>query len=242
MDISRTHQGTPVKSDYFDINASYDLFKAAIKSTLSQIKNKTSTHCMIYGPALILLFIASLISVQRNIPIANITRSLAITGGHPLLGVISNIGAILWSSSAAFCCLSHGLLKKRKDLRGELEFVMFGGFISTILLFDDLLMLHEQIFPNYIGVSERVTFFLYGLLIVLYLIRFSKLILKTEFIYLVFALFFFALSVMIDLMPDSILPMHYLFEDGTKLLGIVSWASYQYSICFRQIETLTETA
>jgi hypothetical protein len=114
---------------------------------------------------------------------------------------------------------------------------MFGGFISLALLFDDLFMFHERICPRYFGVGQKVVFLFYGSMILLYLVKFRKIIMETDFVFILLAIFFFALSMAVDSVSESLLPWHHLFEDGSKYLGIVSWLGYQFSVCFQQVQS-----
>jgi hypothetical protein len=58
--------------------------------------------------------------------------------------------------------------------------------------------------------------------------KFYRLILKTDYFLLVIALFFFAISVALDLFPYSGIDP-YFYEDGAKLVGIVSWLVYFFN-------------
>ena len=112
-----------------------------------------------------------------------------------------------------------------------------------LLLVDDLFMLHERIFPNQLGIDEIIVFLFYGLLFLVYLLLFRKLILETDHIYLSLTVFFFALSLLVDLLvPETLTPMYHLFEDGPKFFGIVSWFAYQFSVCLTEVETAADNA
>lgn len=123
-------------------------------------------------------------------------------------------------------------IETRKKPHDVLGFVIFGGFINLILFLDDLFMLHERIFPGYFGVSEKIVFLFYGVLILFYFVTFRKVVMETDFGFASLAIFFFTLSTLIDALPESLLPWHHLFEDGFKFFGIVSWFGYQFSVCF----------
>ena len=194
--------------------------------------------CWLYMPAIFLILIVAIASYYLNIPISHFTRDpLAITGNHPFLGIISNVGAILWSFSVAICFFSYVLLKTSKESHDVLGFILFGGVISLVLLLDDLFMLHERIYPEYFWVSEKIVFVFYGVLILFYLVKFRRIIIETDFIFILLAVFFFALSILVDLLPESLLPWHHLFEDGPKFFGIVSWFGYQLSVCFQEVQS-----
>ncbi len=138
----------------------------------------------LYIPVVLGLLITVTISYKFNIPIAKFTRDpAAITHSHPLLGIISHIGVLLWCSSAAICFFSYTLIQKIHISRDALLFTLFGCIIIFILLVDDLFLLHERIYPRYFSISERVTIASYAIIFLLYIIRFQKLILETNFSY-----------------------------------------------------------
>lgn len=96
-----------------------------------------------------------------------------------------------------------------------------------MLLLDDLLLFHEEVFPRYFNVSQRLTIAGYALVTFLYLARFRTMILKTEYTVLLLALGFFGLSVTLDYLQYRMeLPWHRLFEEGFKLFGIANWLGY----------------
>jgi hypothetical protein len=72
----------------------------------------------------------------------------------------------------------------------------------------------------------------YGLLLLAYLWRFRKIVLNSHFVLLVLASLFFGFSVVVDRLPQTLIPGHHLFEDGSKLLGIVSWFAYYLVFCY----------
>ena len=196
----------------------------------------------LYIAAILLILIVVIASYFLNIPISQFTRDpLAITKGHPFLGIISNVGVILWSFSVAICFFSYVLLKTSKKPNNVSRFIIFGGFISLVLLLDDLFMLHDRIYPKYFGVGEKIVFLFYGTLILFYLVKFRKIIKKTDFIFILLATSFFGLSILVDRLPQSLLPWTHLFEDGPKFIGIVSWFSYQFSICLQEVQSVIYT-
>ena len=81
---------------------------------------------------------------------------------------------------------------------------MLGGLISLVLLLDDFFMFDEYIYPIYLGINEKAVLIVYGMLILFYLVNFRKIIRNTEFLFILLAVLFFALSVVVDLLPESL--------------------------------------
>ena len=108
--------------------------------------------------------------------------------------------------------------------------------MTVVLLLDDLFLFHEEVFPEYLHIPQKAVFAGYGIIILLYLISFRASILDTEFLILLFAFGFFGLSIIVDEILRSMIPQQHLFEDGAKLLGIVSWFAYFARVCVKQIK------
>lgn len=191
----------------------------------------------LYMPMLILVGMIVLVSRQYSISIADLMRDPSATTGHsPFIGTLSNLGVLFWCAAVAICLFSFALLQKTGS-RGEFSaFFLFGGLISLILLLDDLFLLHETVFPLYLNIPEKIVFLSYGLMILGYITRFRKLILKTDFTFLILAFGLFGLSIVIDLLD---LRISILFEDGSKLFGIVSWLGYFAITCFQVVKQIT---
>jgi hypothetical protein len=191
----------------------------------------------LYIPMLILVAMIVLVGHQLSIPLTYLTRDpSATTGDSPFIGALSNLGVLFWCASVAICFFSFTLLQKTGNIGGFSAFFGFGGLISLILLLDDLLLFHETVFPLYLNIPEKLVFLSYGLILLGYITRFRKLILKTDFIFLMFAFGLFGLSIFIDLLD---LRISILFEDGTKLFGIVSWFGYFARTCFQVVKQIT---
>lgn len=192
---------------------------------------------LIYTPIVILFVILKL---QNRIPVEYLTRDpLAIAKAPFYWGAISNLGILVWCGAVVISWFSFKILQNLNIYSEFSRFFLFSGAITSILLLDDLFLLHEELFPYYLKIPEKLVYLGYGMLISLYLVKFRKTILKTEFILLVLAFGFFGLSVFLDLLPiadwfgsDN----EYLLEDGTKMLGMVSWLAYFGRTCAEQIQ------
>ncbi|MBD2745023.1 hypothetical protein [Coleofasciculus sp. FACHB-1120] len=193
---------------------------------------------------LVVIFI--IINSQNVIPARYLTRDpLAIVVQPFYLGIISNLGILFWCSAAAICFFTFAVLRKDSEQRIPKLFLLFSGLVTSVLLFDDFFLLHEDAFPNYLFIPEKLVYLGYGIMLSLYLIGFRKVILKTEFIPLFLAIGWFALSVLVDSgkipQPSSlgggkVGEVTSLLEDGAKLLGIVSWFVYYTMVCIKQIK------
>lgn len=187
----------------------------------------------IYAPVLVLLVILKL---QNRISVQTLTRDVSAVANAPFYsGAISNLGVLVWGAAVAITWFSFSLLREIGVNKEFSRFFLFSSGLTSILLLDDLFLVHEQVFPKYLNVPEKLVFVGYGIIILLYLVKFRKTILKTDFLLLILAFGFFGLSVVIDLLPivESRLGIEdqFLLEDGFKLLGILSWLTYYAKAC-----------
>ncbi len=187
----------------------------------------------LFGIVIAVFLIAVLLCISLDVPFGNFTRdpSAINSSSKFYYGFISNLGMLFWSFSASICFFSYSLIKEKDDFTSTTikikSFFLWSGTISLILLLDDLFLLHEIIFPWAFGLNEKIVFSLYGLMILTFLLKHQKLILaSTKYFYLILSLTFFGLSIIFDLTPSFSEKWHFLFEDGPKFIGIVSWFGF----------------
>jgi len=179
-----------------------------------------------YLPAFLLLCGLVAIRLRFGILIEDMTRDpVSVIGAPFYVGAVSNFGMVLWGASAGFCFLGYALLHGVPDKRDLRLFLLFSGMITCVLMLDDMLLFHEEIYPKYIAIPQRVTYGAYGIAVLAYLVRFRGAIARTPYLLALLAAVFLGLSATIDQLPFE-LRGHYLFEDGCKLMGIVSWLMY----------------
>jgi hypothetical protein len=192
----------------------------------------------LYLPATACLLITAFVSHFGDIPIANLTRDpAAVTESSPLHGILSNIGALLWCAAASICYFSCRLIRAEAGGKQVFWFLFYGATLTVILLLDDFFMLHDWVFPEYLDIYEKKIFAVYSVLLLAYVTKFRRVILETNYLLLLAALVFFAFSIVTDRLPQTVLPMHHIFEDGTKFLGIVSWLGYFSSVSYISVSS-----
>ena len=206
----------------------------------NQIRNPLTLQILSYLLALFILAAITLSSVYMDIPIYKFMRDpSAITNASPFIGIISNFGVLLWCTSAAICLFSWIILSHRLYETEFSNFILCSGLMTVLLLIDDFFRLHEYIFPKFLGLPEKIVIMGYGTLVIIGFINFRKCILKTKFLILLVAIGFFGLSLGVDLFQKYIEQLvgqwRILFEDGFKLLGIISWLGYFLRSCYIEV-------
>jgi hypothetical protein len=145
-------------------------------------------------------------------------------------GIMANLGILLWAAAASICLFISIFLAPLVGKAWKDFFLVFGS-LTLLLLLDDLLRIHDEIFPVYLGIKGDVIGIGYFLLTLLCLLRYRKLIFQYPYTFLLMSLGFFAVSVAIDVAPPvlkerfSVADVLFL-EDSAKLLGIANWLAY----------------
>ncbi len=161
----------------------------------------------------------------RDVPFGNLTRDAVSVLEAPIYtGFLSQMGILFWSAAATICFFVF--LSQCKDTSNPepRNFFFLSGLLTTLLGLDDGFLFHEVVFPRF-GIPEKVAYLSYMIFMLYVLIRFLPFIVRTNYILLMFALSFFAVSVALDVF-DGMGFDKYLMEDGSKFFGIVSWFGY----------------
>ena len=181
----------------------------------------------------IILFVANLFEVNFS----DLVKDPAtVTDTHPFVGMISNLGIILFAIAAAYSFFSYYLLRHSHLHKKSKQFLLVLGLFTTILTLDDLFLIHEYSFI--LGVSEKYIYLLYALLSIAFFLSFNKEILNIHKNYFFLAIVFFAISVLSDqfLYSDPSSSLKSVIEDGAKFLGIVNWMTFIIKTCMLKLQ------
>jgi hypothetical protein len=150
---------------------------------------------------------------------------------NPLfVGYFSQLGGMFWFIATGVC-LAGALTAKNQPY--PMKNMLLHAFVLTLFLgVDDVFMFHDEVFPLY-GVHENIFLVTYLVLLFSFLIIYFKPILTTQFPLLALALFFFAASILLDKISGALKEQLHIgflnsiiFEDGSKMIGILFWLVY----------------
>lgn len=221
------------------------------RSTLTTAKRLSFPAVWIaYGLTIAFLGFTLLVSRVTGYSIAVMVRDpVYVLDGHPIVGMQSNIGVLVWFAGACICLFCAAFLhtgsntdnaipdktdtdetKTCLSLRGQasVSFLFSFGLMTLWLALDDLFLIHEYLSEGILGISELPIYLVYAAVLLSQVVRFRKYMMRGRSVPLLLgAIAFFALSVLSDLLftgQDQF--GRIFFEDGFKLLGIVSWSIY----------------
>lgn len=169
-------------------------------------------------------------AVGAGIPVLELTRDpSAVTGAPFYTGAISHLGVLLWAGAATVAFFCFALLRHLEVQPDAQRFFLGSGLLTTLLLVDDLFLLHESVFPFHLGVAEEAVLLGYASLALAYLFRFRGFIAQTNHVILALAAAWFGTSVVVDMAGSQGMGMM-VAEDLAKLFGIATWATY-FVVC-----------
>jgi hypothetical protein len=180
-------------------------------------------------PPAVLLALTVVASRAGDIPLGLFSRDPTATlNANPLTGVQSQLGVLVWWAGASISFFAGAVLHRARRDRTLVEFLRWSASITAVLTLDDLFQFHEDLAERYFGLNDAVVVVVYGLAVLVYLVRFRRVILRSQYVLLVAGLTLFAGSNLVDaLLQDRWMSEWRIFlEDGFKLFGIVNWSAF----------------
>jgi hypothetical protein len=135
-------------------------------------------------------------------------------------GLLSNLGMLVWGAGAfiSFFASFHVEGPKISSL------LRWAGILTLMLLLDDFLLIHDEVFPNVLLLPEWLVYLFYFVTFPLFFLSHLNVILKqTEYPILALGIFLMGVSVLIDM---YVLPGVIDVEDSCKLACIVTYSYY----------------
>ena len=173
-------------------------------------------------PSTILYLAILYISNFYNIKLSLVVRDLAQTCGYPIgVGMISNIGILLWGAAASICLFTTFLEGINRE---SSKLLLLGGIFSSLLCIDDLFLLHDRyIGPDFLNLT-------YLAISIFLLVRFRRILKIIGLFNLLISILFLGLSVFFDGVIQQIFNQSYeltqLIEEGFKFIGIACWLNF----------------
>ncbi len=173
-------------------------------------------------PSTILYLAIIFISNFYNIKLSLVVRDLAQTCGYPIgVGMISNIGILLWGAAASICLFTRFSATINRE---SSKLILMGGIFSSLLCIDDFFLLHDR----YVG--QDFLNLTYLSISIFLLFRFRRILRKIGLFNLVISFSFLGLSIFFDGIIQQIFNESYeltqLIEEGFKFIGIACWLNF----------------
>ncbi len=201
-----------------------------------QIRDAAPILVMAYALTTAILSVVIFLGMEHDIELDHFTQDPASIMETPFyLGFFSYIGILFWCAAATLCFFTRLLLHDEDQAqKKKRQFLLFSGLISSLLMFDDLFLLHEVVFPEYFMLPKNVVYLIYLNILAVYAIVFRDELLRTEYLILMVAAGLIGASQFVDSLPMPI-PEDSFLEDAVKLFGIVTWFTYYMRYCAQMV-------
>jgi hypothetical protein len=140
-------------------------------------------------------------------------------------GVMSNMGIVLWGIASALGIFSFIALSPAAKQLGSPRLMLALSLFTLLLMADDQLRIHENIFGHYLNIRERYVFITYFVIILVISAVYWRSLLASDLLILAAVVFFLASSTIID-QTEIEFAGEALVEEGGKFIGIVFWLVY----------------
>ncbi len=219
-----------------------------LKGGRAHLRDSRRWLLVLYAPIGVLLVVASVVSLtvpgmSLHLLMADPT---AVSGVPFYTGCLSQFGILLWCATATTiwltCSIPGGGADERRETR---RFLLLSGTFVTVLMLDDLYLVHEEVIESYLHLPEQLLLVGYVLLGVVFVWSSRAEILRGEYGLFLLGLGLLGFSVFCDLVPEALYAdvkgmykVETLIEDGTKLIGLATWLAFYVRYASRQVRRL----
>lgn len=172
------------------------------------------------------------LSAATGTPLAVLTRDVAASVGAKFyIGLLSNVGALLWCAAATTCLVGAAVLRRFPAQRECAGFLLGSGALMTALGLDDFFMLHEVVYPR-LGLQEGVLIGFYALGLLALTLRYRAVLLDSDILLWLIGGLLFGASVLVDgFVRDATA-----FEDIPKVAGVCTWLCYYWRLAMARLD------
>ncbi|UZO82476.1 hypothetical protein NBT05_08370 [Aquimarina sp. ERC-38] len=166
-----------------------------------------------------------LIHQLYHIPIPDLTRDpVAVVNAPVYTGFFSQVGIFFWAAAAAISFFTAIVLHHKSEVSHLKKFFGVSGLLFLVLGLDDIFLFHEVVFPH-LGIPELMVLFVYVAFMLVYGIAFFQTMSQTNYALFIATLVLLAFSIIVDFTNPTNSDI-YIWEDGSKLAGIICWFFY----------------
>lgn len=194
----------------------------------------------VVGFSVLIFVFIWLIAAQHGVPLKALTRDAATSHGGPFHGgYLSNLGMFLWGITTGAAIFTGCFLRHFRS--SSAGFLLATGMLTLLLYVDDLFLIHDGLAPATIKRGDKTLFLVYGLCSLGWLWTYRRNVLASPWISLLLSIGCFAIALICDIevfqLPGD---LHYVLEDGFKLLGIAAWTGYVIPVCWIELARLLQ--
>lgn len=152
---------------------------------------------------------------------------------RPYQGVLTGASEILWSLTAGVLWFTFSYVKTKHPPFNQYiqKSMLFLCLLVTLFLLDDDFRLTLML-SFYFKVPKILIYGFYSALLITYILRFKRFLLKTPYLLLAISISLLFLSSLADIMHPQGQGLPVMLEDGTKFMGLLNLLIYCWKVGF----------
>ena len=132
---------------------------------------------------------------------------------------------LIWSIGAVCALLVGVVLRSIPAERERSSFLLSGGLLTALMVVDDMFLLHDGVYAR-ASIPEELLYAAYGIAAAAIGWRFRRVILESHPLLLVAAVLAWGGSVASDFVQETTGRHLHVWEDGSKLVGVMLWSAF----------------
>ena len=181
----------------------------------------------------ILLLIWVILYAQKFAPPVDGLFIPPATPRYPTAGILTHTFEVLCSIPPVICGFTLVIIRRIHPNNSNNFFLLGSTILTTGLFFNEIYRIH--IILQYFEIPKLTTIRVYGVVLILYLLLFWKILRNTNYGILLTASLLIITAVLIDSF-SSYFPMNsFLIEGVPKLLGMMNFTLYFCLVCYQTI-------
>lgn len=195
--------------------------------TRSSVRRSWRPVLVVVLGVLVAAAVLVLIARHFDVPTADLASDPNEIAGAPVwFGLTALVDFAVWSAGAGAALVGGLQARQRPDPQRLGRFLLQASALTAYLVVDDMFLFHENLYPNVLGIPQKLVMVVYVVLVVAWLVLNRGAIAGTDFPILLLGGLFFAMSVVMD--QGLLLGFHPgpFTEDVPKVIGIFLWSVY----------------
>lgn len=180
--------------------------------------------------AILILICIGVLGQIFSIPIPMLTANpISFLKAPFYQGILHRLGLMFWSFIVIINLFTYTIIKNKNYSSEETSFLLFSSLFFGFFMFDEMLLIHNDILPKLIGIHQLIVLIIYTIVALIFLLSFKKTILKNFPVLFLSAISLLALSMMIDIFSYLKIikfSFRYFLDDSLKFLGIFNLFIY----------------
>ena len=153
-------------------------------------------------------------------------------------GILNRLGLLFWGFLLILNLFTYNLLGIDDKMKETKIFLLYSSLLFGFFLMDEMLLVHNYIFPKVLKIHQLLVLILYAVTALLFVIKFRKIIKNNYLLLYLAAISFLAMSMLVDILSYLKIihfSFRYFLDDSIKFIGIFNLFIYYFMFCRKKL-------